>query len=85
MQNKYLYLTFTALLGCVVIFIALLFKYVEADYTPDKKNKEYKLPKDFTTMIESENYKDSWVYKMNLQKNQNKFSYPETIYHIKLN
>jgi len=84
MQKKYLYLTFTVLLGCIVILVALLFKYIQAGYEVDSEKQTYKTSENLT-LLDKENYKDSWVYKMNLQKNQNKFSYPKTVYHIKLN
>ena len=84
MQKKYLYATFALLLVCTVAMVVLLYKYISID-TVDLNDHVDNVIGDRMIMPNDQISKDSWMYKIYLQKKQNKFSYPRTVYHINLN
>ncbi len=84
MQKKYLYVTFAFLLVCTVAIVILLYKYISID-TIDLNHHLDDEYRDKMVMQNDSISKDSWMYKIYLQKKQNKFSYPRTVYHINLN
>ena len=84
MQKKYLYVTFALLLACTVAIVVLLYKYISID-TVDLNHRIDDEYRDKLVIPNDQISKDSWMYKIYLQKKQNKFSYPRTVYHINLN
>ncbi len=84
MQKKYLYVTFGVLTGFIVAIVILLYKYISVD-TVDLDSHNERSDREQEVLLDEQISKDSWIYKIYLQKKQNKFSYPRTIYHINLN
>ncbi len=85
MPKKYHYITI-ALLGIATVVLVVLiygFTSVEQEY-PTARYEDVNFS-DLTAVIKEINQSDSWIYKMQLHKKQNVFSYPRTVYHIKLN
>ena len=75
-----------AFLGIVtVLSVVLLYLFISPQRDLVVLESEDVNFSDLVLVINELDQKDSWIYKMYLQKKKNTFSYPQTVYHIKLN
>jgi hypothetical protein len=86
MKKGYLYLIFIALSGIVALAIALTFKLVSPHIVtkqqlPTLENQN----DDLFSLVEVENYKDSWIYKISKDKNQKVYLYPKQKFYVEFN
>ncbi len=85
MPKKYHYITIAFLAIATVISVVLIYRFIsiEQDYL-HVRNNDVNFS-DILAIIKETDQSDSWIYKMYLHKKQSSFSYPRTVYHIKLN
>lgn len=84
-QHGILYGVFVSLTAGVVIMLVLLFRYISPDRKPIPLPGDQQAPSDVEVVLEDLSARESWIYKLQLQRKQNIFSYPRTVYHINLN
>ncbi|HIP60752.1 MAG TPA: hypothetical protein EYH01_10035 [Campylobacterales bacterium] len=86
MKKGYLYLVFITLSSVVVLAIALVFKL---STTTDRTNivtsiNDYD-SNELHTLIEVQNYDDSWIQRLSREKNQKEYLYPIQKFYIEFN
>ncbi len=86
MKKRYLYLVFTSLSILVVILIAVIFKLskttdAQEEISIFKTQESEKLQ----TLVEAQNYEDSWIGKISKEKNQKTYQYSEKKFYIEFN
>jgi hypothetical protein len=84
-KSSTLYLLF-ALLGMgVAVVLVLLFRFISPENRTYRTVTESQAPADLEALLYKAGDRDSWIYRMQLHRKQNIFSYPRTVYHINLN
>ena len=84
-KSSILYLLFAFLGIGVVVVLVLLFTFISADHPTPTTVSATQIPADIEAILQEAGDRKSWVYKMQLHRKQNIFSYPRTVYHINLN
>ncbi len=86
MKKGYLYLIFIALSSVVVLGIALIFKLntttvsTKTDISIKDQDES-----DLSSLVEVQNYKNSWIQKLAKEKSQKEYLYPVEKFHIEFN
>ncbi len=80
-----LYLLFAFLGMGTAVLLLLLFKYISPENPAQMTAIESQTPADLAALLHEASDRNSWIYRMQLHRKQNLFTYPETVYHINLN
>lgn len=84
-KSSTLYLMFTLLGMGVMVLLVLLFKFISPENPTPETVAGTRVPADLEALLHEADDRNSWIYRMQLHRKQNIFSYPRTVYHINLN
>lgn len=86
MKKGYLYLIFITLSSVIVLAIALVFKLTT---TKNSTNLSSSIidsgSNELQSLIEVQNYDDSWIQRLSREKDQKEYLYPIQKFHIEFN
>jgi hypothetical protein len=87
MKKGYLYLIFLSLFTLVVLGIALIYKLVPSKGTNINITASTNEPdiEDIHSLVEVQNYKDSWIQKISKTDKQKEYIYPVQKFYIEFN
>ncbi len=86
MKKGYLYLVFITLSSVVVLAIALVFKLTTTKNSSNLSSSiEDSSSYELQSLMNVQNYDDSWIQRLSREKNQKEYLYPIQKFHIEFN